>query len=263
MAEREVRELNEPSCKFLVAMVFLAALLFCILRVDTEEGGAAEQQAEGQQQGLRVTQVIDAVVKNDRGEEVGEVDDLIVNRNGKIKQVVLSVGSFLGDGERMVAIPFRSLQITERGNIIYRVTKEQLEKYPKFNYREETSTEYYYPPSPSYRLPSNPLQEKTKAKYSPWEWEYFPERLRASAILNRTAWNIKGEELGDIDDLLINREGKVEEIILAVGGFKFLGVGERLVAIPFRPLKATDLGLIYNMTMEQLNNLPEFHYRKK
>jgi sporulation protein YlmC with PRC-barrel domain len=209
---------------------------------------------------LQATKIIDAVVKNDRGDEVGEVDDLIISRNGKVKKVILSVGGFLKIGEKLVAVPFRSLEVNDRGDIVYNITKEQLDRHPKFNYREGLPYEdYYY----SYRNPAALAPKgKSGGKYAPWECEYFPIRLRVSATFNRTVLNDKGEELGDIDELIINQEGKVENIILAVGGFKFMGMGEKLVALPFKPLKITNLGIIYNIITQQLNHLPEFSLGK-
>ena len=211
---------------------------------------------------------------------MGEVDDLIMSRNGKIKKVILSVGGFLGIGDRLVAVPFKSLKIDEKNNIIYNVTKQQLENHPVFSYRREglygyyyqpfyplpaygTRREYRYPPPPPYGEPYAPFppRGKYRGEFGPWEWEYFPERLRISAILNQVVLNNKGEEAGEIDDLIINRVGKVEQIILSLGGF--LGIDEKLVSIPFKPLKVTDLGIVYNVSREELKNLPGFSYEKK
>jgi sporulation protein YlmC with PRC-barrel domain len=261
MPGKRKQEWSELSHQFAVGIVLLAALLLTILIVWTDKGEATERERASQQQGLRASKIIDAVVKNDRGEEVGEVDDLIMSRNGKVKKVILSVGGFLKIGEKLVAVPLRSLQITERGDILYNITKEEIEKHPRFNYKEELPYEDYYS---SYRNPSPPFQMGTYGgRYSPWEWAYFPSRLSVSAILNRTVLNNKGEELGDIDDLMINREGRIEEVILAVGGFKFMEMGEKLVALPFKPLKITDLGILYNITVQQLKNLPEFSYERR
>jgi sporulation protein YlmC with PRC-barrel domain len=260
MDRKRKDELSELSHKFIVAILFLAGLLLPILIVYTEKSEATEQQMASMQQALRATKIIDAVVKNDRGEEVGEVDDLIMSRNGKIKKVVLSVGGFLKIGEKLVAVSFRSLKVNDKGDIIYNITKEQLERHPKFTYKEELFYEEYYS---SYRYPSAPAPGASiQREYAPWEWEYFPLRLQVSAVLDQTVINNRGEELGDIDDLIINQEGKVEKIVLAVGGFKFMQIGEKLVALPFRPLKITDIGIIYNITAKQLDELPEFSFWK-
>jgi sporulation protein YlmC with PRC-barrel domain len=104
------------------------------------------------QEGFRASKIIDQPVKNAQGEELGEVDDLIMTRNGKIKKVILSVGGFLGIGDRLVAVPFKSLKIDERDNIVYNVTKQQLENHPVFSYRREGLYGYYY--QPFYPLPA-------------------------------------------------------------------------------------------------------------
>jgi sporulation protein YlmC with PRC-barrel domain len=240
------------------------------------------------QEGFRASKIIDQTVKNDQGEVLGEVDDLIMSRNGKIKKVILSVGGYLGVGYRLVAVDFKSLRISKRGDIIHNITKQQLEKYPEFNYRNEGLYGNYFPPYPTYSYPYNPgyyypenptyppyppyppygkpysrFPEKTKKgkHFYPWTWEYFPERLQVSALLNRAVWNDEGDTVGDLDDLIISLRGKVEKIILSVGGF--FGIQAKLVALPFKPLKITDMGTVYNVTEQELKNLPEFSYEKE
>ena len=82
-----------------------------------------------------------------------------------------------------------------------------------------------------------------------------------SAILNRAVLNNKGEEVGEINDLIISRNGKVEQIILSVGGF--LGMDEKLVAMPFKPLKVTDMGIVYDVSKQELKDRSAFSYGKK
>jgi sporulation protein YlmC with PRC-barrel domain len=240
------------------------------------------------QEGFRASRIIDQTVKNVQGEEIGEVDDLIMSRVGKVKKVILSVGGYLGIGDRLVAVPFKSLKIGEKEDIIYNVTKQQLEKHPEFSYRKQGLYGNYFPPYPTYRYPYNPgyyypenppyppyppyppfgkpygpFPEKGRrgGYYYPWTWEYFPERLQISAILNRAILNDEGETVGEIDDLIISPNGKVASIILSVGGF--LGIDEKLVAVPFKPLKITDMGVVYNITKQELKNQPGFSYEKK
>ena len=44
-------------------------------------------------------------------------------------------------------------------------------------------------------------------------------------------------KIGEISDVLLSKEGKVDALIIAVGGF--LGVGEKDVAVPFDAVRAT------------------------
>jgi sporulation protein YlmC with PRC-barrel domain len=287
MFTRQPRGSRRICSGFLIGVVCLAFLLLNGFAAEVQGGNKAEQQTGSLQQermylqeGFRASKIIDQTVKNALGEKLGEVDDLIMSRNGKVKKVILSVGGFLGIGDRLVAVPFKSLQISEKGDIVYSVTKQQLENHPVFSYRREglygyyyepfypmpaygMRREYRYPPPPPYGEPYAPFppRGKYRGEYGPWEWEYFPERLRISAILNRAVLDDKGEEVGEVDDLIINRNGKVDQIILSVGGF--LGIDEKLVAMPFKPLKVTDLGIVYNVSKQELKNRPGFGYEKK
>jgi sporulation protein YlmC with PRC-barrel domain len=45
-------------------------------------------------------------VYNNNNESVGSINDLLTDKNGNIKAVVLGVGGFLGVGEHLVAVPF-------------------------------------------------------------------------------------------------------------------------------------------------------------
>lgn len=82
------------------------------------------------------------------------------------------------------------------------------------------------------------------------------ENLIGESIVGPT-----GDEIGDIGDLLIDREsGEIQGMIVEVGGF--LGLGERQVMIPwqeatYNPAEGT---VLVNMTKDQLEALPEFEY---
>ena len=287
MATKPRRRSRRFGLGFIIGVVSLVFLSSGALSVEAQGGKGPDQKMGGQsqekiylQEGFRASKIIDQTVKNAQGEELGEVDDLIMRRNGRIKKVILSVGGFLGVGDRLVAVDYRSLQVNEKYDIVYNVNKQQLENHPIFSYRREglygyyyepyyplpaygMRREYQYPSPPPYGEPYAPFppRGRFRGEFGPWEWEYFPERIRISVILNRTVLNNKGEEVGEIDDLVINRSGNVEQIILSVGGF--LGIDEKLVAMPFKPLKITDMGIVYNVYREELRSLPGFSYEKK
>jgi sporulation protein YlmC with PRC-barrel domain len=228
---------------------------------------------------FRASQIIDETVSNDRGEEIGEVDDLIMSRSGKIREVVLSVGGFSGTPYRLVAVSFKALRRSPQGGILYNVTPEQLDKYPSFSYRREGFLDYlYYSPPPPYggfMMPPRGYQGyfpyghlygpspkgRYRGEYGAWGWEYYPERLRVSALLKRNIWNEEGQEMAEIDDLIIGRDGRVETIVLSVG--ELLGLEEKLVAVPYQPLKVSGSGIVFPITREQLKKLPEFKYEKR
>jgi sporulation protein YlmC with PRC-barrel domain len=205
----------------------------------------------------RASRIIDHPVKNDRGEELGEVEDLIIRRNGRVKKVILSVGAFLGIGDRLVAVSFSSLKIDERENILYRITKEQLEKHPIYTYRKDHPYGLYYSPYPP-RGPSYDLYPPGRERYYPYPMgliPFSPARMAVSHLLGMTLIGYQGEPMGKVHDFIIHlEERKIEKMILSVNEI----VKERLVTLPFKPLELSTWGVYYNITREQIDLMPEF-----
>ncbi|GIQ77978.1 PRC-barrel domain-containing protein [Bradyrhizobium sp. RD5-C2] len=53
----------------------------------------------------RASKVVGLSVYNDKNESVGSINDLLMDKGGAIKAVVIGVGGFLGVGEHLVAVP--------------------------------------------------------------------------------------------------------------------------------------------------------------
>jgi sporulation protein YlmC with PRC-barrel domain len=61
---------------------------------------------------------------------------------------------------------------------------------------------------------------------------------RASKLVHVDVYNEANEKIGDINDVILDRSGKVAKVILGVGGV--LGLGERYVVVGFDKLKWVD-----------------------
>ena len=55
--------------------------------------------------------------------------------------------------------------------------------------------------------------------------------VRASKLMGVDVYGPDNQKIGDIDEVLLDRQGKVHGIVVGVGGF--LGIGQKDVAIPF------------------------------
>lgn len=64
--------------------------------------------------------------------------------------------------------------------------------------------------------------------------EQGPERVLVSDIMGVLVVGPDGQDIGTVDDLLADREGRVVAVIVGVGGF--LGIGDKDVAIPIEAL---------------------------
>jgi sporulation protein YlmC with PRC-barrel domain len=58
----------------------------------------------------RASKLVGLSVYNDSNESLGSISDLLADKSGNIKAVVIGVGGFLGVGEHLVAIPFDKIK---------------------------------------------------------------------------------------------------------------------------------------------------------
>jgi sporulation protein YlmC with PRC-barrel domain len=58
----------------------------------------------------RTSKIVGLNVYNDKNESVGSINDLLTDKNGNIKAVVIGVGGFLGVGEHLVAVAFDKIK---------------------------------------------------------------------------------------------------------------------------------------------------------
>ena len=61
---------------------------------------------------------------------------------------------------------------------------------------------------------------------------------RASKVIGVNVYNENNEKIGDIQEIIIDKSAKVDNVVLGVGGF--LGMGEHYVAVPMEKLKWVD-----------------------
>jgi sporulation protein YlmC with PRC-barrel domain len=76
------------------------------------QGGAMQGQFMTQMQPNQVmaSKLIGTRVVSSNNESIGDINDVIVDRNGQAIAAVVGVGGFLGIGEKDVAVPFNSLE---------------------------------------------------------------------------------------------------------------------------------------------------------
>jgi sporulation protein YlmC with PRC-barrel domain len=86
-----------------------------------------------------------------------------------------------------------------------------------------------------------------------------PEMMGAETLLGNDVVNQKGEDLGDIKEIMLDlRNGTVAYAVLSFGGF--LGLGEKLFAVPWSALKLDTLNkrFVLNVEKARLEHAPGF-----
>ena len=96
--------------------------------------------------GWRGSKLIGASVYGPDNASIGEISDVLIAPDGKIRAVVVSVGGFLGTADKDIAIPFQALSIT-RGpaegaidKIKVSYSKQQLTDAPRFAFDQPANT---------------------------------------------------------------------------------------------------------------------------
>ena len=75
---------------------------------------AASTSSSSFQGDWRTSKVVGLSVYNDKNESVGSINDLLTDKSGNIKAVVIGVGGFLGVGEHLVAIPWDKVKFVDQ-----------------------------------------------------------------------------------------------------------------------------------------------------
>jgi sporulation protein YlmC with PRC-barrel domain len=82
-------------------------------------------------------------VHNVAGETVGDINDLVFDRQGHISTAVIGVGGFLSIGEKSVGVPFSALTYKVGNNgervIVVALSKQDLTQAPSFKSTEKTT----------------------------------------------------------------------------------------------------------------------------
>ena len=97
---------------------------------------------------LTATSIIGDKVENPQGEDLGTIDNLMINiRTGRVEYAVVEYGSFLGIGGKLFAIPFDELRVQpERHVFMVNRDKDYLRMSPGFdkNHWPDTNDHSYY-----------------------------------------------------------------------------------------------------------------------
>ena len=91
---------------------------------------------------MRAEELIGADVRQASGEKIGKIQDLVIDENGRLVGVVVSVGGFLGFGDKEVALPWNKLEPRPLERLaVATVDKDELEQAPGFKNREQVAAE--------------------------------------------------------------------------------------------------------------------------
>src|ERR1700721_323024 len=99
----------------LAGSALLVTVAFAQTPAATSDGTNAAPMSNSSLRGdWRTSKVVGLSVYNDNNESRGSINDLLMDKNGNIKAVVLGVGGFLGVGEHLVAVPLDKIKFVDQ-----------------------------------------------------------------------------------------------------------------------------------------------------
>lgn len=89
-------------------------------------------------------------------------------------------------------------------------------------------------------------------------------QIDANKLIGRTVENtVDKKNIGKIDSVILDPSGKVQKVVVGVGGF--LGIGKKDVAIDWNQIQVADNGrtVTMNADKDQLKAMPEYTWPKE
>lgn len=89
--------------------------------------------------------------------------------------------------------------------------------------------------------------------------------VTASDFLGKSIYAPDGTRIGEVNDFFVTPDGKVQAVVLGVGGF--LGIGEKNVAVAMQAIQTqgdgTDAKLVINSSKDELTAAPTYDSTKR
>jgi sporulation protein YlmC with PRC-barrel domain len=229
---------------------------FIGMRVYASEGAIDSDAYDGMQDGWA---------------DVGEVNDVILSRNGSVDAVLVDVGGFLGMGERQVAIGMESIRFVADNAtadapddffLVMSAAKSDFEAAPEYM-ADDAAVMNDGVAADTTAMDDTAAAEMTR---EPTARDGFvvaeADFLTAEKLSGAAVYDSNDDRIGEVKDLLLTADGVATQAVIDVGGF--LGMGEKPVALDLAQIDilredaGEEVRVYVAMTKEQLESLPAY-----
>lgn len=220
--------------------------------------------AATQSTAIDANKLIGQSIYNTQEEKIGDVESVILNKDGKVRSVIVGVGGFLGLGSKSVAIDWDKLTVADNGErVTAGLTKEELQALPEYKYPEnQKSGTVFSSDETATGTGSTAQSDATSPESTTAPAAGLPAgALHAKDVIGLDVRTPNDESVGEISDIVMTKEGAAEGVVVDIGGF--LGMGARPVMLGWDSLRMVSdkngkLVAVANLTREQLQQMPEY-----
>jgi len=246
--------------KFQKHIRFAALAIFAGLATGVANAeDVTKAKADSKAKMVTSNQIVGSSIYNANDEAITTVDDIVMNKDGKVLYLIAGVGGFAGVGESQVAIPVKAVNCecrmtddnTKECRMTASITSEKLEAAPKLesdNYSDFNNQSWVSQNNSHFSVDSD-----EKAKQG--------NLIRFSQLNDVMAKCSQGKECGQVDDFVIDpAEHQAKYVILGRGGA--LSIGETYTPVPFRALQVSqnqdnEIQVSVNKSSAELKSLPK------
>lgn len=230
---------------------------------------------------FKVDRLVGTDIKNRDGNDIGTVDDVVLDRNGRVAAIIVRTGGLMGIGASTVALSWDQVDLSrdqddpEKYRLRAAMTQEQLENLPEFDddapriaqardQRDQPRQAQQRQEQRDQPRQAQQRQEQRDEQRRQAKTQLGAEQLKLDRVVGMDIKNEAGDTIGTIDDLVLERDGRIASAIVTTGG-AILGIGAKTVVVPWNRLDLTrdqddpsKYRVRTSLTEDELENLPEF-----
>jgi sporulation protein YlmC with PRC-barrel domain len=224
--------------------------------------------------------------------DIGEINDVVLTRDGRVDAVLVDIGGFLGMGERQVAVGMENIRFVSDSAtaedlsdffLVINADRTLIEGAPEYMRTGAMSTDGAVTDTAPAKTNIPAVDEATGAATADTEVAATDPATDGAAatggmmavdgyatvdtasvmvdqMMGMRVYGPNEEDVGEVSELVLDADGKPAQVIVDVGGF--LGIGEKPIAIDVTALQimqATgggELRAYVPMTQDELESLP-------
>jgi sporulation protein YlmC with PRC-barrel domain len=255
------------------------------------------QAAEGE---VDAGKLIGQDVYDANGDKVGNIDSVMVDPNGEVNSVVIDVSGWL-ESEKLVSVEWSDLKTGEDDKIVSSLTKDSAEAAAAYEYKDQnlrgqvlTETGEPYVAADA-DAPADTTADETATTTADTDADAPADTtaddtaaatadadadanatdnsavinadgsLNASKLIGLDVQSPEDKKVGDIGEVVLDKEGQVEGVVVDVGGF--LGIATHPVLLDWKDVTlASQDGkdrAVVNLTKEKLEQMPAYEVSKQ
>jgi sporulation protein YlmC with PRC-barrel domain len=251
------------------------------------------QAAEGE---VDAGKLIGQDVYDANGDKVGNIDSVMVDPNGEVNSVVIDVSGWL-ESEKLVAVEWSDLKTGEDDKIVSSLTKDSAEAAAAYEYKDQnlrgqvltetgepyvaadadapadTTADETATTDADADAPADTTADGTATATADADANATDDSavinadgsLNASKLIGLDVQSPEDQKVGDIGEVVLDKEGQVEGVVVDVGGF--LGIATHPVLLDWKDVTlASQDGkdrAVVNLTKEKLEQMPAYEVSKQ